>query len=257
MITRSLSFIRRLGEFSDYTGGAAPAARMLIAMKQDPMGVQQIHYKGHPIAFRKYDESAIREVIFREEYGFLRQRLRRIASPKVLDVGANIGTFSAWVARENHGCRVVAIEPSKDAADLAERNLRSSALEHWTVIRRAASRNDSDILNLVEGEQSASHRIGGGQGIPVPCICLRSAIDVLAGPDESIDIMKVDIEGSEFEFLDGKTEELMRVNALVVELHPKFCDTDAVQRVVREAYQSVETVNDRRSSKPLLYCYRD
>ena len=84
---------------------------------------------------------------------------------------------------------------------------------------------------------------------------MNSLLDGLVGASGAVDLMKVDIEGSEEAFLCANPDLLRRVHHLVVELHPYLCDTGRVEEVLRDIYGTVEKMQGRSSSKPLLMCY--
>lgn len=102
-----------------------------------------------------------------------------------------------------------------------------------------------------------SHRIDAAGSIEVPSLALTGLLNRLAPNGGRIDLMKIDIEGSEEAFLCADPAALDRVDALVVELHPTLCDTARVEALLRERFSTIRVIEARKSSKPLLYCRRD
>ena len=80
----------------------------------------------------------------------------------------------------------------------------------------AAKRRKKKVLEASKGFWGMRIRpsaVGGVRGVTMP---------ELAGPDEQIDVLKVDIEGSELDLFGRRTEWLGRVRVLVIELHDRF-----------------------------------
>ena len=100
------------------------------------------------------------------------------------------------------------------------------------------------------------HRLSADGDITVPTTDLAHLVDRQSAEGGMIDLLKVDIEGAEEDFLCTKPEFLERVRVLVVELHPKSCNTARVLETLQRSFKTVEEIPGRFSSKPLLLCYR-
>jgi FkbM family methyltransferase len=153
------------------------------------------------------------------------QVFRRLLRPGmgVLDIGANIGYFAMLsAALVGDGGYVLAIEPNPANTRLLEASRRANGFAQVTVCQTAAGRQ-TGLLVL-----NASHSNGTTSGLPddlnammgaqiVPC--LRP--DALAPPDRRIDLIKVDVEGAEYNALLGCTAILARDRpAIVSEFSP-------------------------------------
>jgi FkbM family methyltransferase len=174
-----------------------------------------------------------REVFFTGSYEPPETMLiRRLVAPMgtFVDVGANWGYFSLIMA-EHVGSmgRVVAIEADPRIHAILERNFSLNDLPQVRAIHAAAVA-ESGLLSLVGFDEESSDnwgtsRIAGGSGpasvsFEVPA---RSLDDVL---DESgldtVDLVKMDIEGAEFLALAGMSAGLRRgrYHRILLELHP-------------------------------------
>ena len=107
-----------------------------------------------------------------------------------------------------------------------------------------------------ESGPSMSHRIKPLGNVQVNTISLGSLIDSVSTDYSSqINLMKVDIEGSEEEFIAGQKMLLLKVDKLIIELHPSLCNASNVRSNLAARYNSVVEIPGRTSSKPLLLCY--
>lgn len=231
---------------------------LLLKVRMYRNAVHAIQFNHRPVCFRASDEQALREVFVDNEYAFLRDYLLAIEGAKILDVGAHIGTFAIWCLSIAPGTTILSIEADPHTFEVLRRNEEAfqAAAGRWSVQHSAAGARDGEILRLSDSGPSMSHRISPTGSVAVESISLKSLLDLLAPDGNAVDVMKLDVEGSEEAFLCECPKALKRVNALVVELHPNLCDARRVEAVLREEFDSVHSVQGRRSTKPLLFCRR-
>ena len=72
----------------------------------------------------------------------------------------------------------------------------------------------------------------------------------------TVSLVKMDIEGAEEIVLQSSTRSLGRIENLVVEVHPEYCDQDHVVWLLRSSFGHLYQVADRLSSKPILVASR-
>jgi FkbM family methyltransferase len=150
------------------------------------------------------------------ELFFLAEFLRR--GMNVIDVGANEGLFTLFcrthVGREGN---VVAIEPSKREARHLRRNLSINGVTNVDVIEVAiGDRMGKVMLNIAEDDHAGHNALGPPAAPWVNSIDAYevdlTTLDVLAGQLDwpRIDLIKMDIEGSELGALRGAERLLLR-----------------------------------------------
>lgn len=138
-----------------------------------------------------------------------------------VDIGANIGITTVWLAR--HSRHVYAFEPEQDNLRRLGEHLSINHVENVTVVPKGAFKENASIdLNIYEsyGHHSlsprhASSRVIGTQRIEVVTLddfCRAHRL-------ETIDFLKIDIEGFEFEALSGARDMLKqkRIRLIVFE----------------------------------------
>ncbi len=133
----------------------------------------------------------------------------------LLDIGANIGTYSVLAAGVT-GCRVVAMEPVPDTYALLVSNLRRNSLLSLAEPMNVAASDRAGTVRMTHGEDSTNHVLGAAEagGIEVPTARLDDLVTV-NGPA----FMKLDVEGHEQHVLAGATRLLAdpRLQAIAME----------------------------------------
>ncbi|MEO1137907.1 MAG: FkbM family methyltransferase [Pseudomonadota bacterium] len=147
---------------------------------------------------------------------------------RFLDIGANVGNHSVYMAKFLHASRIVLVEPNPDAIRLLESNILLNGLGGVCDRSRLGyglSDGVADSAFIRVGRNNlGGARVKEGQG-DVP---LASG-DQLLG-DEVFDLIKIDVEGMEMKVLAGMATYLAR--------HPTpiFIEVDKVNYEAFEAW---------------------
>jgi len=147
-----------------------------------------------------------------------------------LDVGANIGYFSALaVRRVGTSGIVIAVEPSPSVFKLLEETIRLNARGARVRAINAAAGADIGSVPIYSGP---SHNIGltttvAERGFELECVIPSLPLDKLLAPEEIalLRVIKVDVEGREPEVLRGMAELVRdsRVDLeVLIELSPNW-----------------------------------
>lgn len=125
---------------------------------------------------------------------------RRGVVPGVaVDIGANFGEMSLWLAKKHPDAKVIAIEASADNARVLRRNLeiQDFSTTNITVVEKAVA-DYAGTVQFTPGVGTMAHIVRDGeqeQGLAIPCDRLES---ILAQHGEThADFIKIDIEGAE------------------------------------------------------------
>jgi len=132
---------------------------------------------------------------------------------RVLDIGANTGTYSLVACAAHPETRVTAFEPVPRIRAQAARSLALNGFEARCDLREDAVSDSCGTARFhvpgAEVPTSASLHEGGfrglaGEHIEVPL----TTIDALFAPDDRVDLVKIDVEGFEDAVLRGMARVL-------------------------------------------------
>ena len=254
-VARILNILDRIKWLSNIMGGPFRALFYLASARKHPDKIGTGSFDSLNFDFRAKDLLALKEVLINEEYRFLDACLKDKEKPTILDVGAHIGTFALWCLSKNKSARIYSIEPDKQTYGILQNNISANDGLAWEALNRAAS-DKNEILSFIQfKESSMSNRIQDNGTTRVEGITSLKLLEEIGNP-KTINLMKVDAEGSEEAFICNYPDMLKKVERLVIELHPNLCNTDRVKKTLESEFPTIQEIRGRISSKPLLYCSR-
>jgi len=131
----------------------------------------------------------------------------------VVDIGAHVGVVSMTLARK-FGCKVYAYEPNPGNLERLRKNINLNGLSDLiTVLPYAITKDGRDVTISTNKDNS-----GGGNIYSDGDAVSSLAFDKIIGSFDVIDLLKIDCEGAEYEFLPGA--DLSNVKAIRGEFHP-------------------------------------
>jgi FkbM family methyltransferase len=173
----------------------------------------------HPVFVRggrSTDAVALYEVLVTREYEFS----GGLDSPAfIIDGGANVGMTSLYFLNRYPGVRVIAVEPDPANFELCAMNLTPYG-NRVTLIQGAIWKS-AGYLNLERSSDEWSSRVRDDRPGPIRAFTLASIISSAKG---KIDLLKLDIEGSEKEVFGPSAQHwLPKVRNIAIELHGEEC----------------------------------
>ena len=150
---------------------------------------------------------------FEDEIRFVRRWLK--PGMRAMDVGANVGVYTVAMAKAVGGSgHVWAFEPTPATAECLQHSLDANEFDNVTLVRAAVSERAGSMdfsLSRYAEENSVAKMGTVGEGV------LRVAtvtLDQMAADRgcTNIDLVKLDVEGHEFEVIRGATE-FLRTNS--------------------------------------------
>ena len=146
-------------------------------------------------------------------------------SPKVIvDAGANIGMATLYFAAKYPKANIIAIEPESSNFKILQHNCSSLSnvtlleaalwpFEQTVVIANSQNEKYEFSVAAMTGDGSLA---GGIPTINVPALLKKTA-------DQRIDLLKLDIEGAEWELFSTDCESwLNKVQVIAIELHDRY-----------------------------------
>ncbi len=142
----------------------------------------------------------------------------------IVDIGANIGCFSLLAASLNPDAAIRAYEPEPDNFRLLQENLAANNAGNVEAFNIAVC-NTMAMVHVHPG-QGLSHVCPGYPCTVTPAYqgaaveCLSVTLDDALAEFDTVDMLKVDCEGSEFEIFGGASPETMaKIRRLRMEIH--------------------------------------
>lgn len=145
----------------------------------------------------------------------------------IVDAGAHIGLASVFFARRYPDAKIIAIEPDADNFRMLCRNL--APYRNAITIRAGVWNRPAKLaIENPNGDTWSFRVVEREDGITAV------TIDELIEQHGPIDLLKMDIEGSEKPVLEHSQAWMPRIGALVIELHDRYVAgcTDALETAI-------------------------
>jgi len=158
----------------------------------------------------------------------------------VIDLGANIGLAALYFAAHYPNCTLLAVEPHPGSYQILRLNLKDLIREArcktlnvavWgkEIMLVGESGDEPEHYSMFAMQEAASAGSDGLRtiGLSMPGIIAESGFD-------TIDILKVDIEGAEVELFKGDVSWLSRVRSIAIEFHGQSREASEFDRLMQQ-----------------------
>lgn len=165
-----------------------------------------------------------------------------------IDVGANIGYFSAVMARlVGTNGHVLAFEPVPENFAVLERNAALASAEGLQLHpRQAAVSAQRAELKIVRKEWSTYHEVAPivGEEFGIERISAIPLDDVILPGTKPISLLKIDVEGHELPVIEGlkKSLKAKRVHRMVIEVTPGD-EANRIEQLIQPHARSIRAWN--------------
>lgn len=208
----------------------------LKALKRNSIKLPKLE---HPIYLRPNtsDLHTFREIFLRDEYA-----LKVPFQPgTIIDVGANIGFTTLYLHRVFPFAKILSLEPDCENFKLLQKN--TSAYPTIQALPLALFNRVGEIEMVDEGHgirgYMAREILGAAKGHVMPCTTVTELMSSQGLVE--IDILKIDIEGSELEVFSHEPDTwLPKVKYLIIELHDRMkpgCSKAVFQAISRHNFE--------------------
>jgi FkbM family methyltransferase len=187
--------------------------------------------------------------------------------PRVLDVGANIGLFGAF-AVGRWGASVESFEPDPRNVPLLRRTIAGNGLESRWKLHEVAVSNRAGELPFVSGlfAESQLSGVGDPEARAEGAVSLSEG-DMISVPvvdlfesDHDVELLKIDIEGAEWDILTDPRLGELKARAIVLEWHSMGCPEpdphEAAVRLLTAAGYGAHEDGDTPGATGMLWVWR-
>lgn len=181
----------------------------------------EIELNGQPLDIEDDPDGGVSKIVWREiQSSYHLAEIPFEAGDTVIDMGAQVGLVSLYLAKQHPDIHIIAYEPVPANYDRLVRNLKVNGVQNVTAINKAVTA-DGRTIELTVNLKSNS---GGASAYTTPqnCDTIKvesvKASDILARHDR-IKLLKVDTEGAEYEIFGSLNGELSKVDYIRGEFH--------------------------------------
>lgn len=163
---------------------------------------------------------AVREIFLEELY-----KIELNPNPFIIDCGANIGLSVIYFKRRFPNSTIIAFEPDEVNFELLKKNISIFNFTGITLEKKAVWKENTTLSFSNEGTMMS--KIVDAGTYRVEAIKLKDLIN------KSIDLLKIDIEGAEYEVLVSIREDLYQVKNLFIEYHGSFSQNFELNKIFK------------------------
>jgi FkbM family methyltransferase len=187
--------------------------------KWDNFNLKKLKYS-FSIRNNPFDFATLEEVILKEDYNIS----INFDPSTIIDGGANIGLTSVFFANKYPKAEIVAIEPEEGNFEMLRKNTKN--YEKIRLVNAGIWNHSAILLVIDEGKGNNSFTVAEILAPQPGSINAISVYDIMQERNwETIDILKLDIEGAEKNvFGKGFEKWLPQVKILIIEFHDRMLE---------------------------------
>jgi len=182
----------------------------------------------------------------------------------VIDVGANEGYYVLKTKEIAPSSKIIAVEPNPTAFGILKKNVEANKLKNIILLSKAiTSRNGRIKFEIVKGRSEVGavnvykkfRKRGRLKKITVNSItleklCKKYKID-------KIDILKIDVEGSEVDILKSSKSILSKVDKAIIEYHNAQKTKEKVIKLMNNNNFKLVKIDDQKFYGDLYFIRKD
>jgi FkbM family methyltransferase len=188
---------------------------------------ETIRYKGVTYYINDYLSLLILSPFYeRQVFLCLFKEIKRLLHLKdqivMVDLGAHIGKYTVYFAKLFKSLRIIAVEPAPTNFIMLRKAIEANHLENVTPLRIACTDIDGET-QLYISFKSGVHSLVKRSGAVTSIMVKGQSLDNLVGELrlESVDIIKIDVEGAEYKVLKGGLNTIRKHKPVIlIEIWP-------------------------------------
>ena len=150
--------------------------------------------------------------IFKQNlYGFKSD----VRNPVILDCGAHIGLASIFFSGKYPNSTIYAYEADPEIANILDHNIKSLGLKNVETFSKAVWIDEEGVFFKNSGDDSGYiNKTDEENGIRIPSFRIRNFLK-----EKHVDLLKLDIEGAEFDVIEDCAGVLANAKNIIIEVH--------------------------------------
>jgi len=176
-----------------------------------------------PLHMRMCDIYTLGEILHERQY---QVRSALPERPTIVDAGANIGVAALWFLGQYPGAKLICVEPDLSNFLLLQANF--DAFDSVILEQVALGAADESVTLHLAAHGAMHSVVDDGPAIGTLSVS-QIRLDTLMDRHciEQIDLLKLDVEGSEFDCVRGLGDRLVDTKVIVGEFHERLVDEGA------------------------------
>lgn len=218
---------------------------------------------GNCLNISNRSEIRLYEQIFVEEVFSFKEISTKIKKncPVIFDLGANCGFFSFYALDFFPGGNIHAFEPQRSLLKKFQKTIHRNSLSNRITLNQCAVGRTAGEMEFFENRSPISASLirekVSSRSIRKKYPVQVTNLDIYAKENSisSVDILKIDVEGSELDVVQGGKEVLDQVKVVFVEVHPPFCTAQEIERLLNThgLHRSIQLERAQSAGQDLVF----
>lgn len=194
-------------------------------------GPVHLQFRDGPTLVMREENYGVAYEVFVHKYYGLHDDTKPEDIRTIVDLGGNVGYSVLWFLSRFPNASILVYEPNPAFSIHLRENVTLNGFDSRVTVREAAVSNRSGSLPLfVSGAcSSLLQDYNTGHSITVPVVDVFEQL-----PTKRIDILKMDIEGSEYAILSDPRFRTLDISRIVIEWHKTKDPTEGKERCKKE-----------------------
>ncbi len=150
------------------------------------------------------------------------------SNPIILDCGANMGVSIMYFSKQFPNAQILAFEPDETVLPFLERNIKSQNLKNVKLYKKAVWTEETELFFYTDNGLGGRIGIEYSNRISTKIQSLRLR-DFLNQP---IEMLKIDIEGAEFDVIKDCEDKLYNVKHIFLEYHSFYNEEQHLEDIL-------------------------
>lgn len=151
-------------------------------------------------------------------------------TPIILDCGSNMGISVLYFSKKYPNAKILAFEPDETVLPFLERNIQSQKIQNVELYKKAVWTEETDLKFFTD--KGMGGRVGVNYENQTPKIIKSLRLRDFLSKGNPIDMLKIDIEGSEYDVIQDCEDLLFNVNNIFIEYHSVYNEEQHLDNIL-------------------------